>query len=130
MSKTMDNELELDNILDGIYTDYSDMGFDKTTKVEAKADLKALLARERLEAMKVGQYQAAEKLYGDVCNIYMFGGNPTSTKAKAMAEWSATHLLQHCEAFMNDNNAAYNAYLARPKEAEAPVTPKERKENV
>lgn len=66
----------------------------------------------------VGQYQAADRIYGDVYNLYMFGDNPTSAKAKSIAEWSAVSILQHTEAFMNDNQAAYKDYLTRLTEQE------------
>jgi hypothetical protein len=73
-----------------------------------------------VEALKhgqqVGQYQAADKLYGDVCHIYMFGDNKDSAKAKSISEWSAVGLLKDCEAFMNDNSKAYKEYLRHLKQ--------------
>lgn len=76
------------------------------------------VAAECQKARKVGQYQAAHKLYGDVCNIYMFGDNQSSAKAKSIAEWSAVGLVKDCEAFMNDNQAEYKEYLTALKPAD------------
>lgn len=89
--------------------------------MEALADFVLSEKREAFERGKqVGQYQAADRIYGDVCDLYMFGDNQTSAKAKSISGWSAVNILQHTEAFMNDNSKAYSDYLATltPKSSE------------
>jgi hypothetical protein len=85
-----------------------------TAFIKSRDQQIALAAHE--QGRKVGQYQAADKLYGDVTQIYMFGGNESAAKAKSIAGWSANGLLKDCEAFMNDNNDAYQSHLATLKE--------------
>lgn len=80
----------------------------------------------RQHGMRVGRYQAADKLYGDVIHIYMFG-DKKAAKSRRIAEWSATALLKDCEAFMNDNRRAYTEYLltlkGKPRANSADVPP-------
>lgn len=81
------------------------------------AHLQAAVQTAFKQGQAVGQYQAADKMYGDVTQIYMFGDNESSAKAKSIAGWSATRLLQDCEAFMNENAAVYRDYLRLLKAA-------------
>lgn len=77
----------------------------------------ALIRTERQKAFKqgqrVGQYQAADKLYGDVTSIYLFadGGTIKDAKLKRNAADHAEELLKDCEKYMNHNRKTYEAYL-------------------
>lgn len=68
------------------------------------------LAEQEAAQRKVGQYQAADKLYSDVTTLYML-----KDRMPELAHRTLDDLLKNVEAFMNDNSEAYSAYLARLK---------------
>lgn len=61
------------------------------------------------EGQRVGQYQAADKLYSHIAAIYMFRDG--DKKATAIAESNATELLKDCEKYLNHNSKVYTDYV-------------------
>lgn len=76
----------------------------------------ALIKSDREAAFKhgqrVGQYQAADKLYSYVTSIYLFSGDE-NPKLKDHAAHNAGEMLKDCEKYMNHNRREYTAYLAQ-----------------
>lgn len=81
-------------------------------KAEAIAQLHQHVQAAFDEGRQVGQYQAANKMYGHVTEMWLFKDNnpPVLNSVR-----SAESLLKDCEAFMNDNAAVYQKYLAQLK---------------
>lgn len=73
-------------------------------------------------ARMVGQYQAADKLYSYLTTMWLFKSDKTPEIQKKHLPQVADDMLKACEAFMNDNNAAYKAYLTQlaPKPEKGP----------
>jgi hypothetical protein len=74
----------------------------------------ALISQKIIEAFRqgqrVGQYQAADKLYGHTTTLWLFKDEPTHPKA----EWAEriSDLVKDCERYMNHNRKAYAKYVA------------------
>ena len=64
------------------------------------------------EARRVGQYQAANKLYSIVSTLWLFRDDPAMAK---MNIERTDELLKECEKLLNHNRKAYTAYLAQLK---------------
>jgi hypothetical protein len=77
-------------------------------------DLMALISQKIIEAFKqgqrVGQYQAADRLYGHTTSLWLFKDNPSNPKA----EWPEriSDLVKDCEKYMNHNRKTYAEYVA------------------
>jgi hypothetical protein len=58
---------------------------------------------------RVGQYQAADKLYGHTTTMWLFKDEPSHPKA----EWSEriNDLVKDCEKYMNHNRKVYAKYV-------------------
>lgn len=87
-------------------------------RLYTEAELQQEIAKAFEQGRKVGQYQTAETLYGDVTNIYLFkdGGTIKDLKLKQNADDHARELLKDCERYMNENSRAYADYLRTLKE--------------
>lgn len=75
-----------------------------------------LAAREReaedrgwREGQRVGQYQAAEKLYHWITTLYLFKDDLNNKKAENPQR--ITSLLKDCEKLLNHNSKVYHAYV-------------------
>lgn len=102
--------------------EYKLTGYQERTITDLLEQGEALVQQEIAKAFeqgrKVGQYQTAETLYGDVTNIYLFkdGGTIKDLKLKQNADDHARELLKDCERYMNENSRAYADYIRTLKE--------------
>lgn len=61
----------------------------------------------------VGQYQAADKMYGSVTQMWLFKDD---TSPVLNDPDRADNLLKDCEAYMNSNAAIYQSYIAEQRQ--------------
>lgn len=111
----------LDEILTGYAQDYA---WSKRTKInkpsdftrQAKAAIATKLQQVELEAFKkgqrVGQYQAADRLYGHITIMWLFKEDKTP---KLEMPERANDLLKDCEKYLNHNVKVYKEYVAHLK---------------
>lgn len=109
-------DAELDNVLLWVIQsakkgDEQALAYHKKHLVKYLADRDEQREREAFEkGRQVGQFQASNKLYGDVTTMFIFKDNfdPKPTKQLSQA---AFDLLKDCESFMNANSKVYADYL-------------------
>lgn len=79
-----------------------------------KADREAYGKEQFKHGQRVGQYQAADKLYGYVTTLWVFK-DENDEKTKSINTERADGLLKDCEKYMNHNRKDYTRYLATLK---------------
>lgn len=94
-------------------------------RTELLDQLLALIEQQEQDAFKrgqlVGQYQAADKMYGSITQMWLFKDDVSPVLNDPDR---ATNLLNDCEKYMNHNRKAYEVYL------KALSQPKDNKEEV
>lgn len=98
--------------------DITDICFENGGVTKPMADkladyMENALKEEFERGKKVSEYQVAERLYGDVVNIYLFkdGGTIKAPELRENADEHARELLKDCEKYMNSNAKVYSEYV-------------------
>lgn len=78
-------------------------------KAAATAHIQAIGDKAFKEGQRVGQYQAADKLYSHTTTMWMFKDDLENPKIQ-MPE-RADNLLKDCEKYLNHNRKTYQEYL-------------------
>lgn len=70
------------------------------------------------KGLAVGQYQAADKMYGSVTQMWLFKDDVSPVLNDPDR---ATNLLKDCEKYVNHNRKVYTEYLADLKAVESTI---------